>query len=232
MGRCRRAGIPVIGAAYPKWQRKRKPIRSEIPFLVLGHDDIVPSQPIGDSPHVRKSNGDSFEISSQAAVMRWVARLTGVGGDIREQDYLAAESGSKMNDLAITLVVVWFAGFLFLYGRWLNFLRLLYNNLDPTKDYTKTRLFVRNWFFRIRLFPKTDAQIIDSANLTNPGRQYQKQAIQNERVLFAWCLGGGALLVLMSSNATLVPAILAAAPFMIGMLYFWIRRLRRYKQTG
>jgi hypothetical protein len=97
-----------------------------------------------------------------------------------------------MTYLAISLVVAWFCGLLFLAGRALNFIRLVYNNVAPGKDYWRFIDLFRFYFLRFRFM--TDANAIDPASLTEVGRQYQKQAIRNDRLLLVWALGGFILL--------------------------------------
>lgn len=125
-----------------------------------------------------------------------------------------------MDYLAVALFGVWAAGLLFLYGRWLNFTRLLYNNLDPAKDFSKTPLFVSHWFSR-SLFskPLSDARVIAPENLTELGRQYQQRAIRNERITLAWCLGGVVLFVIMLATSEDAFAIVALAVVLTGFYF-------------
>src|ERR1700721_2933521 len=84
-------------------------------------------------------------------------------------------------------------GLLFLVGRSLNLMRLVYNNVAPGKSHWDSRTFFRFYFLSFRFM--TDASAIDLANLTEIGRQYRKRAIRNDRALLAWALGGFVLLV-------------------------------------
>lgn len=125
-----------------------------------------------------------------------------------------------MNLVVVALLIVWVAGLLVFAGRFMNFIRLIYNNLDPAKDLSTTRLF-RPYSLFLR---RTDARAIYPENLTELGRQYQKQAIQNERMAVAWGIGGFLLLIIMLSPSedALLVCVLAAA---LGGLYFWGLRL-------
>jgi hypothetical protein len=99
--------------------------------------------------------------------------------------------------LATGLVIAWSAGLLFLAGRALNFVRLIYNNFVPGKNDCGYGNFFRFYFFRI--LPRTIASMIDPASLTEVGRQYRKGAIRNERIMLAWMIGGFALIVWATS---------------------------------
>src|ERR1700693_4590023 len=92
-----------------------------------------------------------------------------------------------MTHLAISLVVAWSCGLLFLVGRSLNFMRLVYNNVAPGKR--DSRDFFR-FYFSMRFRFLTDANEINPASLTEIGRQYQEKAIRNDWILLAWALGG------------------------------------------
>src|SRR5882757_5626983 len=102
-----------------------------------------------------------------------------------------------MTYFATSLSVVWLAGLLFLIGRTLNFIRLVYNNFAISKTRWRDRNFFRFYFLSFRLL--TDASAIDPASLTEVGRQYRKRAIRNDRIMLAWALGGFILLVWASS---------------------------------
>jgi hypothetical protein len=97
-----------------------------------------------------------------------------------------------MTYLAIGLVAAWCCGFLFLLGRTLNFVRLIYNNRIPGKNDWGSRNLFRFYFFSFR--SRTIAGAIDPTSLTEIGRQYRKRAIQNEWMIFAWALGGFVLI--------------------------------------
>ena len=131
----------------------------------------------------------------------------------------------NMTKLVIGLTVIWLLGITIFAGRFLNFTRLLYNNLDPTKDLSKSGMFTNtssiNW---------TGTQSIDPANLTELGRQYQQQAIRDEWRAMVWGLGGLAILTCMlaPSEDKLVIGILAAV---LAGFYFWARRIRLGKAT-
>jgi len=103
----------------------------------------------------------------------------------------------EMTYLAISLVAAWTCGLLFLAGRALNFVRLVYNHLAPGKNYWRTRDFFRFYFLSFRFL--TDASAIDPACLTEAGRQYQERAIRNDRIMLAWALSGFALFPWASS---------------------------------
>jgi len=99
--------------------------------------------------------------------------------------------------LATGLVVVWLCVVLFLVGRTLNLLRLVLNNFAPGKDYWISSNPFR---FTIRGFrPDLSASSVDPASLTELGKLYQRKAIRNERVMFAWMAGGFILVVWASS---------------------------------
>ena len=97
-----------------------------------------------------------------------------------------------MTYLTIGLVVAWSCGLLFLAGRALNFIRLVYNNLAPGKTYWKSGNVFRFYFWSFRFL--TDASAIDPASLTEVGRRYRTKAILNDRIILAWALGGFVLL--------------------------------------
>ena len=92
-----------------------------------------------------------------------------------------------MTYLAISLVVAWSCGLLFLAGRTLNFIRLVYNIFAPGKSWG-SRSYFRFYFLSFRFL--TDASAIDPASLTEVGRHYRKRAIRNDRIMLAWALGG------------------------------------------
>jgi len=88
-----------------------------------------------------------------------------------------------MTYFATSLSVVWLAGLLFLIGRTLNFIRLVYNNFAISKTRWRDGNFFRFYFLSFRFL--TDASAIDPASLTEVGRQYRDGAIRNERILRA-----------------------------------------------
>lgn len=92
-------------------------------------------------------------------------------------------AGARMAHLAISLVVAWCCGLLFLAGRNLNFTRLSYNNLAPGKTWKYKNIF-SFYFLSFRVL--SDASAIDPACLTEAGRQYRENAILNDRII---CLG-------------------------------------------
>jgi len=98
-----------------------------------------------------------------------------------------------MTHFATVLVVVWFAGLLFLAGRALNFTRLIYNDVAPGKNYWDARYVFRHYFLRFRFL--TDARALAPASLTEAGRHYRKAAIRNDWIMLAWALGGLPLLM-------------------------------------
>jgi len=87
--------------------------------------------------------------------------------------------------LAAGLIVVWLAGLLFFAGQALNDIRVVLNNLAPDARYSD---FVSG--LKIKLVSK-----INPTRLTDLGRQHQRRAIQHERIMFAWAVGGLILLV-------------------------------------
>ena len=97
-----------------------------------------------------------------------------------------------MSYLAIRLVVAWSCGLLFLAGRALNFLRLVYNNVAPGKNSWENGSSFRFYFLSFRFL--TDVGAIDPASLTEVGRQYRTRAIRNDRIMLAWALSGLILL--------------------------------------
>ena len=101
-----------------------------------------------------------------------------------------------MTYLAISLVAVWCCGALFLAGRTLNFIRLVYNNLAPGKTLGYPD-YLRFFFWRFRFM--TDANGIGPEHLTEAGRQYRKKAIRNDWFFLAWALSGFVLLPWASS---------------------------------
>jgi hypothetical protein len=104
-----------------------------------------------------------------------------------------------MSNLAISLVVIWSCGLIFLAGRALNFIRLIYNNLAPGKDHWKSRYSNRSILLSLRY--RTDASAIDPESLTEAGRQYRKGAIRNERIMLAWGICGIMLFAWASSRS-------------------------------
>jgi hypothetical protein len=112
---------------------------------------------------------------------------------VRAERALSQSSEPEMMYLATGLIVIWSAGILFLTGRALNFIRLVFNNLTPGKsNWSSTNFFslsIVNFGFRI------DVSAVDPASLTEVGRQYQKRAIRNERIMLVWALGGFVLFV-------------------------------------
>jgi hypothetical protein len=107
------------------------------------------------------------------------------------------QRGPEMTYLAISLVVAWSCGLLFLAGRALNFIRLVYNDLAPGKNCWESRNLFRFYFLSFRFL--TDASAIDPASLTEVGRRHRKGAIRNDRIMLAWALGGFVLLVWASA---------------------------------
>ena len=101
-----------------------------------------------------------------------------------------------MTYLAISLVVAWSCGILFLAGRALNFSRLVYNNFASGKTLGYPDYFRSN-FLSFRFL--TDANWINPENLTETGKQYRRKAIRNDRIMFAWALGGFVLFPWASS---------------------------------
>jgi hypothetical protein len=86
--------------------------------------------------------------------------------------------------LATGLMVVWFAGLLFLTGQALNDIRLVLNDLAPDARYSD---FASGF--------KIIVSKINPARLTDVGQQHQRGAIQHQRIMFAWAVGGLILLV-------------------------------------
>jgi hypothetical protein len=95
--------------------------------------------------------------------------------------------------LVTGLIVVWFAGLLFLAGQQLNDIRLVLNNLAPGARYSD---FSDVSFLGFRIV----ASRINPAGLTETGRAHLKKAIRNERIMFAWMVSGFLLLVWASSH--------------------------------
>lgn len=90
-----------------------------------------------------------------------------------------------MISVATVAVVVWLTGLLFLAAQTLNDIRVVLNHLTPAARYSD---FCSG--LRIRLVRR-----INPAVLTDVGRQHQRRAIQHERIMFAWTLGGVILLI-------------------------------------
>lgn len=130
-----------------------------------------------------------------------------------------------MTYLAIALTVIWLLGLLVFAGRFLNFIRLLYNNLDPAKDFSKAGIFSTESLFHL-----VGVQSIDPEKLTEPGRRYQKQAIRDQWLAMVWGLGGLAMLacILLPSENRLAVAVLAA---ILAGFYLWGRRIRLCRAT-
>jgi len=98
------------------------------------------------------------------------------------------------------LIVVWLCGALLLIGRAVNFLRLVFNNLAPKSSSWTYANFLHvailsNWF-------RFDGALVDPESLTELGRQYQKSAIRNGRILLVWILVGFLLLLVWTAKGT------------------------------
>ncbi len=130
-----------------------------------------------------------------------------------------------MSYLAIGLTTIWLAGIVVFAGRFLNFTRLLYNNLDPARDSSSTGTLPAG-----AIFSPAGAQSIDPSNLTEAGRQYRKRAIRDERLAIIWSLGGLAILagLFAPPEHGLGIGILLAA---LTGVYFWGRRIRLGRAT-
>ena len=100
-----------------------------------------------------------------------------------------------MTHFATSLSVIWLAGLLFLIGRTVNFIRLVYNNFAKSKTRWQDRTFFRFYFLSFRFL--TDTSVIDPASLTEVGRQYRNRAIRNEWILRAWAIGGFILVCIL-----------------------------------
>lgn len=85
--------------------------------------------------------------------------------------------------LATVLILIWLATLLFIAGRWMNFLRLIHNNLTPEGhlDYMKP-----GWFYKVQF----RFSGIDPERLTEAGRASLRGAIWNERMAFVWMIVG------------------------------------------
>jgi hypothetical protein len=99
--------------------------------------------------------------------------------------------------LATGLIVAWLCIMLFLAGRELNLLRLILNNFAPGKDLWGSSNPFNPTIIGYRLY--LDARTIDPESLTELGKQYQRTAIRNERMIVACILAGAILLVWTSS---------------------------------
>lgn len=82
------------------------------------------------------------------------------------------------------MVVIWFAGFIFHTLRGFNLGRLALNNLAPGESYRDSSDCL--WRFGTRNLGAS----ADPECLTEIGRRYRKRAIQNERIMYCWLLGG------------------------------------------
>jgi hypothetical protein len=93
-----------------------------------------------------------------------------------------------MSYLPGTVVALWFGGLIFFAGRSLNDTRLILNNLAHDAKYweagAEKNFGVLGTRFRMQ------GTAIDPALLTDVGREHLKRAIRNQRVMFAWGLGG------------------------------------------
>lgn len=130
-----------------------------------------------------------------------------------------------MTYLTIALTVIWLLGIVVFAARFLNFTRLLYNNFDPVKDLSKTGIFSSE-----ALFYPAGAQSIDPANLTEAGKQYQKQAVRDEQLALVWGLGGLMILVCVFAPFENGIAIAVLVAILAGF-YFWARRIRLGRAT-
>jgi hypothetical protein len=130
-----------------------------------------------------------------------------------------------MTHLAIGLTTIWLFGIVVFAARFLNFTRLLYNNLDPAKDFSKTGIFSHLGFTH-----PASAQAIDPANLTELGREYQRQEIRDERMALIWGFGGSAILTALLAGSDGAFAIGFLVAVLVGF-YFWTRRIRLGRAT-
>lgn len=126
----------------------------------------------------------------------------------------------NMSYLAVGLTVIWLTRIIVFAGRFLNFTRLLYNNLDPARDSSSTGVLSAEAFFN-----PASAQAINPANLTEAGRQYQKLAVRDERLAMIWSLGGLAILAGFFAPTGHRPGIGVLLAVLIGA-YLWGRRIR------
>ena len=78
-------------------------------------------------------------------------------------------------------VAIWLGGYLFLCARAFNDGRILLNNLAPGENY-----WGEHWRHRHR-FSITS---MDPARFNDAGRLYLKKAIQNQRIMAPWAIGG------------------------------------------
>jgi hypothetical protein len=94
-----------------------------------------------------------------------------------------------MTHLATVLIVIWLAGLLFLIGQWMNYLRLVHNNLVPEMGYSN---YMRpGWWYRFGFRFSN----VDPAQLTETGQTHLGGAIRMEAIMFAWMIGGAVLLM-------------------------------------
>lgn len=92
-----------------------------------------------------------------------------------------------MNSLQIGVILIWLAGLAFLFGRALNYSRLVLNNLAPDEtcwEPSDFRLFFS--FKRFRFF----GNYVEPIRLTDIGRQYQKQVRRTDIIACFWTIGG------------------------------------------
>jgi hypothetical protein len=101
----------------------------------------------------------------------------------------------KMTYFAFSLVPLWFLGLIFFAGRALNFTRLVLNNLAPGERYFGSADFSA---FHVRY--QINATTIEHEKLTEAGRQYQKRAIRNQRMMIAWGVCGFILIASLLSH--------------------------------
>ena len=90
---------------------------------------------------------------------------------------------------AAGLIVVWAAGFLFLLGRAFDLGRRALNNPASNEPYWDDADYVR-FYFRFFRRRSVLGLAVDSAKLTETGRQYQKRAIRAEWLTVTWAAIG------------------------------------------
>jgi hypothetical protein len=86
-------------------------------------------------------------------------------------------------------VALWFFGLMIFAGRSLNLLRVVLNNLKPGESYVGSA-YVGAFGARFGM----SATAVEPEKLNETGRRYQKKAILNQRLMFAWAVIGFVLI--------------------------------------
>jgi len=90
-----------------------------------------------------------------------------------------------MSTSGYAAVALWFFGLMIFAGRSLNLLRVVLNNLEPGERYVGSA-YIGALGARFGMSPTA----VEPEKLNEIGRRYQKKAILNQRLMFAWAAIG------------------------------------------